>query len=275
MITINDSFEFKVIKFPAGENQVTVKIKFDKFFKDPHIVCNWESSEDTEILILLKDALDRIGHGKYAKLEIPYMPYSRQDRVTEEGASFALKCFADIINSLNFKEVITLDAHSQATELLFNNLTNVDQSEFLRSILENEEQIDCIIAPDAGAYKKVYETCSKLPDKIKKRITVVCAQKVRNVRNGEIIGMEIDPFKLDGKECLVLDDICDGGRTFIELAKGIEKCSNGLPICAPEFENIQLAVTHGIFSKGRKELEKYYSKIHILNNMEKKDVSTV
>ena len=260
MVDISKGFKVEWIKFSAGENQCKVTIEPDNgFIKHPTITCHWEGAEDTEKICLLKNALDNIGYGKFAKLNIPYMPYSRQDRVTEEGASFALKVFANIINSLEFKEVITLDAHSQATELLINNLTNKGQSEWLTEILISEPSIDCIIAPDAGAYKKVYETCSKLPQDIKDRIEIVCAKKVRNVSTGEIEGMEIDFSAIKQRECLVLDDICDGGRTFIELAKA----SFGM-------SNLQLAVTHGIFSKGREELNKRYSKIHVLNNMEKK-----
>jgi len=259
MITLSKGFTAKWIKFSAGEHQVVVSREDNPFYKDPIITCNWEGAEDLEKILLLKDALDGIGFGQYVTLNIPYMPYSRQDRVTEAGASFALKCFADVINSLEFKEVITLDAHSQATELLVNNLTNVDQSEWLRTILEQETEIDCIIAPDAGAYKKVYETCSRLPQTIKNRIKVVCAQKVRNVITGNIECMQLNDKDISRHVCLVLDDICDGGRTFTELSKVAKKA-----------HNMQLAVTHGIFSKGREELNKRYSKIHVLNNMEKK-----
>ena len=261
MVDISKGFNVEWIKFSAGEHQCKVTIEPDNgFIKHPTITCNWKGAEDTEKICLLKNALDNIGYGKFAKLNIPYMPYSRQDRITEHGASFALKVFANVINSLEFKEVITLDVHSQATELLINNLTNKDQSEWLTEILIGEPTIDCIIAPDAGAYKKVYETCSKLPQTIKDRIEVVCAQKVRNVSTGEIEGMEIDQVKVAGKNILVLDDICDGGRTFIELAKILP-----LPI-----EMMQLAVSHGIFSRGREVLGKYYCRIHTLNNMEKK-----
>ena len=259
MVEISKGFKAEWLKFSAGENQVKVSMEGRNFYKEPTITCHWESSEDTEKIILLKDALDNIGYGKYVTLNIPYMPYSRQDRITEHGSSFALKCFANIINNLEFKEVITWDAHSQATELLINNLTNIDQSSWLQSILKSESKIDCIIAPDAGAYKKIYETCSKLPQVVKDRISVVCAQKVRNVSTGEIKGMEIDPRAVEGKYILVLDDICDGGRTFIELFNVLH-----------DLNDAQLAVTHGIFSKGREELNKRYSKIHVLNNMEKK-----
>jgi ribose-phosphate pyrophosphokinase len=47
--------------------------------------------------------------------------------------------------------------------------------------------------------------------------------------------------QLKDKHVIIVDDICDGGRTFIELAKVLK--SN-------KVKNITLFVTHGIFSKG-------------------------
>ena len=44
-----------------------------------------------------------------------------------------------------------------------------------------------------------------------------------------------------GKDCVIVDDICDGGRTFIELAKVLKERGAG---------KIGLFVTHGIFSQG-------------------------
>lgn len=63
------------------------------------------------------------------------------------------------------------------------------------------------------------------------------------------------------KPILVMDDICDGGATFISLAKEIK---------AHELYNDQelwLYVTHGIFSKGKQTLlDAGYSKIICLHD---------
>jgi len=49
-----------------------------------------------------------------------------------------------------------------------------------------------------------------------------------------------------------VDDICDGGGTFIGLAKALKQKNAG---------NLYLAVSHGIFSKGFNELNKHFTKI--------------
>ncbi|RYF48025.1 MAG: phosphoribosyltransferase [Cytophagaceae bacterium] len=48
-------------------------------------------------------------------------------------------------------------------------------------------------------------------------------------------------MRLGGFESLIVDDICDGGGTFIGLAAELRKLNP---------ERISLAVSHGIFSKG-------------------------
>ena len=58
---------------------------------------------------------------------------------------------------------------------------------------------------------------------------------------------------------IIVDDICDGGRTFIELAKAIHGSR-------PTAE-VYLVVTHGIFSNGLYELSKEITKIYSTNSV--------
>lgn len=57
-------------------------------------------------------------------LDMPYVPNARMDRSENNTDIFTLKYFADIINSLRFKRVYTLDVHSTVTEALINNISN-------------------------------------------------------------------------------------------------------------------------------------------------------
>jgi ribose-phosphate pyrophosphokinase len=63
---------------------------------------------------------------------------------------------------------------------------------------------------------------------------------------------------------VIIDDICDGGRTFVELAKAIK---DGRPTA-----KIYLVVTHGIFSAGYDQLGEYFEKIYTTNSY--KDIAT-
>jgi ribose-phosphate pyrophosphokinase len=81
---------------------------------------------------------------------------------------------------------------------------------------------------------------------------VVECSKSRDVKTGKLTGFKVYAEDLEGKDCLIVDDICDGGGTFIGLAGELKKKNAG---------NLYLAVTHGIFSKGFEELEKCFDKI--------------
>ena len=80
------------------------------------------------------------------------------------------------------------------------------------------------------------------------------------MKTGNIIRTELPTMDLRGVEhIIIIDDICDGGRTFIELAKAIREITT-LPI--------HLIVTHGIFSAGFKQLFEYFDGIYCTNSID-------
>ncbi|MNQ12726.1 ribose-phosphate pyrophosphokinase [compost metagenome] len=61
---------------------------------------------------------------------------------------------------------------------------------------------------------------------------------------------------LAGENVLVVDDICDGGRTFTELAKVLKQYDLG---------SLSLYITHGIFSAGVEVLTNVFDKVYTMN----------
>jgi len=210
--------------FPGGE----VHVKFQRLSLRVNVYANLKSSRDIMELLLLNDAVQRSGT-KITKLTIPYFPYARQDRVCNEGEALSVKVMTNLINGMNIEKVVIIDPHSDVTPALLNNVTVIEQHSLLKGAAFADKLIVC---PDAGAEKKIQ----------KQKRPYVMATKVRDSRTGEIIETKIlDPVRVSGKECLIVDDICDGGRTFIELGKALRKHNA---------KNVSLFVTHGIFSKG-------------------------
>jgi len=62
------------------------------------------------------------------------------------------------------------------------------------------------------------------------------------------------------KDLIIIDDICDGGATFINIAKHFRENYGDLK------GKIYLIVTHGIFSKGTTELGQYFDGIYTTNS---------
>ncbi|MFY7909906.1 MAG: phosphoribosyltransferase family protein, partial [Emticicia sp.] len=109
-----------------------------------------------------------------------------------------------------------------------------------------------LISPDGGALKKIYKVAEYLGG-----IEVVEASKSRDVKTGKLTGFKVYHDDLEGSDCLIVDDICDGGGTFIGLADELKKKNSG---------KLYLAISHGIFSKGFDELSQCFTQIFTTNS---------
>ena len=223
--------EYTKFKFPAGELHIKL---IDATPRSVNLQFEFENMEEVYELLLLADTLKR-NHIKIASLEMPYVPFSRQDRVNEVGECFSLDLFCKLINSIRADEIVVTDPHSDVATALLNNCRVIPQHEIMGRYLG--EKFDFwLICPDAGNLKKTYKLASKVAC-----AGVIECSKLRNTKTGEITETRVYTDDLQGKECVIVDDICDGGRTFIEIAKVLKTKNCG---------KISLMVTHGFFTKG-------------------------
>jgi len=223
--------------FPGGEINVRVVVAEPR----SHIKAIIRNSEDIIRLLLLCDALKR-ANSKITILSIPYFPYARQDRVCNTGESLSVKVMADLINSIGAECVRLTDPHSDVLPALINNCEIMDIKAYgLLDVIGDK----LIVCPDAGAEKRI----------LKLKRPYVMATKVRDVATGDILETKLYG-DVNGRDCIIVDDICDGGRTFIELAKVLRKAGA---------KNIDLYVTHGIFSKGLSVFEGILDNIYHYN----------
>ncbi len=226
-------FNVKKFNFPCGEMQVQIFLE-DKGLETADVIFEFEKNEDIVELMLVSDALRRMGIN-LGVLHIPYVPFSRQDRVNARGESLSLKVFCDLVNSLNYTKVWVSDPHSDVTSALLDRCFVKEQYKSFESAFEDKKDF-YLISPDAGALKKIYKLA-----KLVNPLDVIECTKVRNTMNGEITGVKVHASDLEGRDCFIVDDICDGGRTFIEIAKKLKEINCG---------KITLMVTHGFFTKG-------------------------
>lgn len=236
--------------FPGGE--VGVDINFAGDFSTEHRVdkiwidARLQNSDDVMGLVMTVDALKRAyPHVKDLGLFMPYVPYARQDRVCNQGESLSIAAFAKIINSLGFSLVNILDPHSPVTTALLDNCHAEDQYSVFHEIYDSFREV-YIVAPDAGATKK----CEDFAKRVGAAGVITCS-KTRELSTGKITGLSCEA-DVTGLRLLVLDDICDGGRTFIELSQ----------LFGSKPKVLDLAVTHGIFSKGFEVVGAHYNHVY-------------
>lgn len=257
----NKEIGLKWWKFPAGERSVKIVDPLDIHrYMSFSVILDFTGSDDLVDMMLLVNACRNVMGSVRLRLAIPYFPFARQDRVMSPGEALGAQIPASIIKSCRFNEVEVWDPHSSVVEALFEPgvLKIRSQSELLFPLIKNYTGETALISPDAGASKKVYALAGLTG------YPVIEASKSRNVNTGTILKTNIDLEALSAyNRLIVVDDICDGGKTFIELAKVIRQVYAG---------RLELLVTHGIFSKGREELYQYYDYIDCANDMEIKNV---
>ena len=240
--------------FPGGE--VHIKIEGLEGYNDcgpVQLTASLKNSDDILALLLQTDALRRSGI-KDIHLVMPYIPYARQDRVMVPGEPLSIKVFCDLINSQKYSGVQVWDPHSDVAAALLDNCNVIPQHVLLKDVAgEDLHDNTVLVCPDAGARKKIGLAAKELA-----LTRVLYADKKRDVCTGKILETVISsyPDQWDTlSDHLIVDDIADGGATFIELAKVLkDKGVQG---------KLSLYVTHGIFSKGLEQFMGLFDYIYM------------
>jgi ribose-phosphate pyrophosphokinase len=253
--------KYKISKFPDGQQTIDLTaLNFGELIeKSVQIKTRLNSFKDLELIVCANQLVRDLGAAK-VHLFVPYFLGSRSDRKFQNGGINYLKqVICPIVNTQKFDSVIVLDPHSDVLEACLNNFVKVNNFGLVDDALsyligDNEEDKIVLVSPDAGAYKKVYDVAKEFRIK-----NIITATKVRDMVTGNILRTEIPVLdQHNDLMYVIVDDICDGGRTFVELAKVIKE---GRPTA-----KVYLVVTHGIFSAGFKTLNEYIDGIFCTNS---------
>lgn len=247
--TTESVISFQNFTFSGGEPHIKIEPNFDVAQKVT-ITHRLNSFNDLGLLCIAVDALRRMGV-KDTELFIPYFPAARQDRVMIKGEPLSVKVYADIINGMQFDKVFVFDAHSEVTPALVNNCEVIPNHTFIEAVVKAIGSDVKLISPDGGALKKIYKVSEFLGG-----VEVVECSKSRDVKTGRLSGFKVYNDNLQGADCLIVDDICDGGGTFVGLAEELKNKNAG---------KLYLAVSHGIFNKGFEVLD-CFEKIFTTNS---------
>lgn len=237
--------EFETFTFSGGEPHIRINTKINTE-DDVTITHRLQSFNDFGILLMAIDALKNMGVTNI-HLVIPYFPGARQDRVINTGEALSVKVYTNILNQQQLTSITIFDPHSDVTPALLNQCKVINNFDFIEQVTLQLPNNLLLISPDGGALKKIYKVAAHL-----KHYEVVECSKSRDLKTGKLSKFTVYSEDLKGQPCLIVDDICDGGGTFLGLAKEL-KAKNAGPI--------YLAVSHGIFSKGFDDLNKHFDKI--------------
>ena len=206
---------------------------------------HWDFESDSELMTVAQ-LRTLVGPHTEVVLVVDYLPYGRQDKLVSNKTTFGLHTFATLINALKFHHVMTTDAHSGEAMRLIERL--VDKPVFRRicAVIVLGD-FETVVFPDAGAAGRyTTRTQDALSTELLPRTSALgVLQKTRDPATGALTMDGCRTVHGDltaAKRILMVDDICDGGRTF-ELGAQVLRKLNPTAV-------IGLYVTHALMTRG-------------------------
>jgi ribose-phosphate pyrophosphokinase len=231
--TKSGDLAFKTFSFPDGQPHFKLET-YDREFSVVTVEMAIRNPGDLFLLLLATDVLRQHGYSE-VNFDCRYLLGARMDRAISPMEPFTLQTIARLINSAGFSRVRFLDVHSEVATRLIRNSVNLLPFGVVASVHSTLGWPDVVI-PDKGAASRVHALMGTST-----QTWVHQCYKERDPKTGALSNFKVPSEGLQGRDLLIVDDICDGGGTFVGLAKELR--SRGA-------KSVNLFVTHGIFSKG-------------------------
>ena len=220
---VSNLLGIKISKADVGyfsDGELKVEIEENVRGHDTFIIqstCSPTNKNVMEIM-LIADALKRSSASRITAV-VPYYGYARQDRrVRSARVPISAKVVADMFASVGIDRVLTIDLHSETIQGFFDMpADNVYATKFMvDDIKDNNDRNEVIVvSPDVGGVVRSRALAKLLDDTdlaiIDKRRAVANESEVMN-----IIG------EVEGKVCIVPDDIIDTAGTLCNAAKALK-----------------------------------------------------
>ncbi len=198
---------------------------------------NFETVNDNlmELLIMI-DAMRRASAGRITAV-IPYFGYARQDRKAKSRDPISAKLVANLITAAGADRVLTMDLHAAQIQGFFDipvdNLMggNLFVKHYQRKFGKGNEDV-MVVSPDVGSTARARAFSMKLG------LNMAIVDKRRERANQSEVMNIIG--NVEGKTCILLDDIVDTAGSLCGAAKAIKEIGGAREVYA--------CATHGVLS---------------------------
>jgi ribose-phosphate pyrophosphokinase len=237
---------YSISRFPDGEVHITLG---DIDHKDKvEVRCRITNAEELFILMQVGDILKR--HAVPFFISICYLMSMRMDRVMDFNRPFSLSIVCKVLDSLGADSISVFSPHSYECVRLLNT-PNFGNYEFeIPFRCENiAESLNAqTVLPDKGAAGKFYYDED-----------TIFGKKTRDLATGKITSIGIEnPWNIGDNPLLVRDDLCDGGGTFVGIAKELRKYKPNA--------KLYIQVDHMVNPKGIKNLSENFDRVWFTNS---------
>jgi ribose-phosphate pyrophosphokinase len=218
-------------RFSDGE--IFVKIDENVRGRDVYIIQPTNPpAENLVELLLLMDAARRASAARITPV-IPYFGYARQDRKDQPRVAISAKLMANVISQAGADRVLAMDFHQHQLQGFFDLPVDhlyaapVFTSHYRQKGLKNL----AVVASDVGGAKMARGFAKRLD------ATFAIIDKRRTAANvAEAVNVVGD---VEGRDCLIPDDMIDTGGTMAEAAHALKRLGAG---------DIYICATHALLS---------------------------
>ena len=206
--------------------------------KDVFIVqstCDHVNDNLMELLIMI-DAMRRASAGRITAV-MPYFGYARQDRKAKSRDPISAKLVANLITAAGADRVLTMDLHAAQIQGFFDipvdNLAgaNLFVKHYVSRFGKGNDDV-MVVSPDVGSTARARSFSMKLG------VNMAIVDKRRERANQSEVMNIIG--NVEGKTCILLDDIVDTAGSLCGAAKAIKEIGGAKEVFA--------CVTHGVLS---------------------------
>lgn len=219
-------------RFSDGE--IWVEIKENIRMTDAYIIqptC-FPTNENIMELLIMIDALKRASAATITAV-IPYYGYARQDRKVQPRVPISAKLVADLLTSAGADRIVSVDLHAGQIQGFFNIPFDhlFAMPVFLKYMQDNPAQDLLVVSPDAGGAERARAYAKRLD------VNLALIDKRRSGPNvSEVMNIIGD---VDGKDCVIIDDIVDTAGTLCSAAEALKK--NGA-------RSVRACISHPVLS---------------------------
>lgn len=190
-------------------------------------------------LLLLGDAAMR-GGAKKIMAVIPWLSYSKQDKIFRSGEPLAVEVLAKIISTGSFSKIWLMDLHDPKIANYFTvpieELTLMD--EFVKLFSHKIDKNSIAVSPDTGGINRSKKFSEMLG------VPLAVIKKSRDLETGAVVVHSVGE-DVNGKDCYLFDDLILTGATVVEAGKSLKKMGA---------QSVIFCATVGLFSKGQRVL---------------------
>ncbi len=202
-------------------------------------------------LLIMMDTFVRASAERVTAV-IPYFGYARSDKKDRPRVPIAAKLVANLITEAGASRILTIDLHAAQIQGFFD--IPVDHLYAAPIVVDyfRENPIDnlIVVAPDTGGAERARAYAKRLNAGL-----ALCDKRRERANEADVMNIVGD---VKGKNCLIVDDMCDTGGTICKVAKALHDAGA---------EDIFAVFTHAVLSgKAADNITNSYLKKVIVTN---------